>query len=105
MGYKKRVTLASSPSADNLRQRLVVEWRKEEDNGQEPIIIEEPSGPYQMTRLYVIWQDWAELSQQERSEIIMDAFEELRSQEDVLKVSVAMGLTHEEAKRMGIDYE
>ncbi|MDQ2730731.1 MAG: hypothetical protein M3Y56_03650, partial [Armatimonadota bacterium] len=70
----------------------------------EPIIVEE-SGPNSPVHLYVIWSDWAELNQQERSEIIMEAFEDVNGLENVLNVTVAMGLTPVEAKRMHIEYQ
>ena len=40
-----------------------------------------------------------------RSETIMDASEEVLGVEESLKVTVAMGLTKEEAKRLNIRYE
>jgi hypothetical protein len=53
----------------------------------------------------VIWSDWGDFNQQERSEIIMDAYEEARGSDLVSLVTVAMGLTPTEAERMGIEYE
>jgi hypothetical protein len=50
----------------------------------------------------VIWDEWAPLSQQDRSEIIMDAYVRAKGQGDAVRISVAMGLTAAEAARMGI---
>ncbi|WP_165373280.1 hypothetical protein [Sorangium cellulosum] len=52
--------------------------------------------------IYVIWDDWGTLGQQERSEIIMDAYEEAQGQQRALGVAVAMGLTRAEGQRMGV---
>lgn len=104
MGVKKRLIHEVPENASELRERLVEEWRKAEDNNQEPIIIEERESAFQPIHLYVIWSDWGDLSLQDRSEIIMDAFERLRDTNDVLDVSVAMGLTPSEAERIGLRY-
>ncbi len=53
----------------------------------------------------VIWDKWGELTQTERSEIIMDVVDNLAGDDRLpadSPVTVAMGLTREEAKRMGI---
>jgi hypothetical protein len=42
------------------------------------------------------------MEQNQRSEIILKAFEAARTKEDALKVTVALGLSAQEAKRMGI---
>jgi hypothetical protein len=54
---------------------------------------------------YVIWDKWRGLSQLDRSEIIMDVAENLSGDKmlpDISLITVAMGLTPEEAKRMRI---
>jgi len=55
--------------------------------------------------IYVVWDEWQELTQTERSEIIMDVVDNLAGEDRLPEnspVTVAMGLTAEEAKRMGI---
>lgn len=49
--------------------------------------------------IYVIWDDWKDLEQIDRSEIIMRVFEVIEGKEKARKVTVAMGLTSAEAKR------
>jgi len=80
------------------------EWRDPKESGQPLIIIEgylnEP------THVYVIWDQWRGMNQAERSEIIMDALEGLDGEHRIQNldlVTVAMGLTAEEARRMGIE--
>jgi hypothetical protein len=45
---------------------------------------------------------WADLDQQDRSEIILFAYEQIAAPAEVTQVTVAMGLTHPEAHNMGI---
>jgi len=56
-------------------------------------------------RVFVIWDEWSAMPQQERSEIIMDAHEEVNGLDKAAQTTVAMGLTVEEAERMNIHYE
>ena len=105
MPVKKMVRTGPSPSAAELTRRLVEEWRNPESTAAQPVILEESQGANQPRHVYVIWDEWEDLSQTERSEIIMDAYEQRYGLEQSLAVTVAMGLTAEEADRMGIRYE
>ncbi len=104
MPVKKLVKNLPSPEARKLKRQLEAEWRNTASTKAQPIILEERTGAGQPLHLYVIWDDWADLPQVERSEIIMDAFEELFGQDKCLDVTVAMGLTPTEADRLGIHY-
>lgn len=93
------------PEAEQYTSRLLAEIKDPQAEGQ-PLIIIEPNieSP---SHVYVIWDEWAALSQSERSEIIADVIYKLYG--DGVKVknpanlTVAMGLTSAEAKRMGIE--
>lgn len=103
MPVKRRLVRTRPANADELTRLLHGEWTKPRRSGQPLIIIEgKAREPY---HIYVVWDAWRELNQTERSEIIMDVVENLAG-EDCLPtsspVTVAMGLTTEEAKRMGI---
>lgn len=104
MPIRHRKMSARHPKAEKLRNRLLQEWRDPDDSLAEPVIIEEGGTQNRPTHLFVVWSEWAGLNQQERSEIIMEAFEELRGAAQGLHVTVAMGLTQEEANRMNIGY-
>ena len=83
---------------------LMNEWTKPKQKGQPIIVLEGKKGEPQ--HVYVIWDKWQGLEQRDRSEIIMDVVENLSGKHafpDSTTVTVAMGLTPEEAKRMGID--
>ena len=55
--------------------------------------------------MYVVWSAWNALGREMRGEIIMDAAEKAKPESDVLKITVAMGLTPDEADRFGIQWK
>lgn len=80
------------------------EWTKPKKTGQPLIIIE--GGKDEPTHVYVIWDKWGDLTQTERSEVIMDVVDNLAGKDRLppdSPITVAMGLTGAEAKRMGIE--
>jgi hypothetical protein len=104
MPVTRRLRPGPSPAGQALLDRLAAEWRQPTPGAQQPIIIEETASPNQPVHLYVIWDDWAPLGSIERSEIIMDAYEQLHGRGGAVQVTVAMGLTPVEADRLGIRY-
>jgi hypothetical protein len=91
-------------AAEDLRQELIEELRAPRESGQ-PEVLFEGGGKGQPVHVYVIWDQWGDLPQQERSDVIMDAYEEHYGQDEALNVTVAMGLTSDEARRMGIEHD
>ncbi|GAB4459961.1 MAG: hypothetical protein OHK0029_23210 [Armatimonadaceae bacterium] len=100
--------------AAELEKRLTEEWKGSgavpsgEDAGA-PVLIEDeqPARIHVDSKplhLYVIWEEWDGLSHQERSEIIMDSYEATHDVRDVVRVTLAMGLTGAEAGKMGLEY-
>ena len=104
MPVKKLIRSGPTPAARALLNRLVDEWQRPDPNATQPIIIEESGGQNQPTHIYVVWDDWASLGSIERSEVIMEAYEEVRGRTGAINVTVAMGLTPAEADRLGIRY-
>jgi len=97
---------AADPAAQRLQARLVREWQNDAPPASQPVLIEAPGDRFNpSTHLYVIWDEWESLDQIRRSEIIMDAYEETHEPQELLRVTVAMGLTTAEAERLGIRYE
>jgi hypothetical protein len=105
MPVRKLSHVAPSPTHALLKDRLLWEWQSTTSTADQPVIIEEDTGANQPVHVYVIWDEWQQLPQLERSEIIMDAFEEKYGQQQSLNVTVAMGLTPIEADRLGIRYQ
>src|SRR5438105_339620 len=97
MPVKKLTRPMPSPAAQALLDRLVAEWRPPEPAAHQPIIMEGAAGQNQPVHLYVIWDDWTPLGSIERSEVIMDAFEQIQGRAGPNNVTVAMGLTPVEA--------
>ena len=104
MPVKKMQRRGPTPEARELVKRLVAEWRAKDSKAEQPVIIEEGGGANRPMHVYVVWDEWGDLSQVERSTIIMDAFEERYGEAKSLNVTAAMGLTPGEAGRMGIEY-
>ena len=100
----RRATARNRPTTViELEHRLTDEFRApDQQEGAQPIIIAEPSDPAPISRLFVIWDDWAELSIQERSEIIMNAYVAVNGLPAGVRITIAMGLTSAEAARMGV---
>lgn len=94
-----------SPSARVLIQRLAAEWKDANSTASQPIILEERNGAQRPVHVYVVWDEWSDLGGVERSEIVMEAFEQRYGREEVLNVTVAMGLTTAEAERLNIPFK
>jgi len=67
-----------------------------------PKIFEENFSRSASMHVYVIWQEWGEIKDTERSEIILEAYEQEKGRDFALTISVAIGLTPLEAREMGI---
>ena len=102
MPFRRATARARPPSAGDLEARLAQEMGTPTEEPNAPLIVAEPPGEGPITRLFVIWDEWESISQQDRSEIFMNAYVRAKGQADALKISVAMGLTKAEAARMGI---
>jgi hypothetical protein len=91
--------------ASQLVSRLVSEWAHPDSSAAQPIILEEREGVNRPVHVYVVWDDWADLTAVERSEVVMEAFIQRYGQEESLNVTVAMGLTPSEADNLQIPYK
>jgi hypothetical protein len=83
---------------------LASELTNPNSGNTEPVILLERDKQKRPLHVYVIWKQWRDVDRAERGEIIMDAAERHFSQDDVLNISIAMGLTPDEAKRLGLKY-
>ena len=90
-------------NVDVLQKRLTEEFLHPADAYSAPFInIERPGTSI---HLLVIWDDWRDLSQQDRSYLILRAYESAHGADAATEVSVAMGLTTGEAERLGFELE
>ena len=80
---------------------LAKEWQDELIEGERPdIYLDQPEGQFQPIHVYVAWDQWHELDSQTRSEIIMQAYQQVNAAEAV-RVTLALGLTKAEAAKKG----
>jgi hypothetical protein len=91
-----------TPLHDQLVDRLVREWTH--PAATEPVILEERSKLGGLIHVYVIWSDWAHLDRVQRGEVIMDAVVKVMPPGQTLDITIAMGLTPDEADRFGIKW-
>ncbi|MBV9850417.1 MAG: hypothetical protein JO250_12140 [Armatimonadetes bacterium] len=97
---------AEKPKIDpNFAEAIAQELRLQRPDGppDAPIIIEEetPRGSHLYVR--VIWDAWGDVPMEERGRIILDAYQKAQGADAVLKISNVLGLTHAEARRLGVE--
>lgn len=54
-------------------------------------------------RVWVVWDEWDEVSEVERSQIILEAYEQTLGKAEVQRLTLALGLTRREARDVGIE--
>jgi hypothetical protein len=91
-----------TPHYRKLVATLVKELRSNKPTGPKtaPQIIEEEDR-HNFLHVNVIWDAWNDVAPEDRGRIIMDAYEQERH-DDVQRITVALGLTHAESKRLGV---
>ena len=93
------------PDHDRLVAELVRHLKGEPGLPAFPKIAEDRVPLADNLRVCVSWDDWAGVSETERSVIIHEAYKQARGMPEMLRISVAMGLTPLEAKQRGIDLD
>ena len=105
MPVERRLGTRERIKTEQLFDRLLQEWQGPPATEGEPLIIEEsPQRGERPNHLYVVWSEWAELTPLERSRLILQAYERHRGRDLASSVTLAMGLTPEEAKRINIEF-
>ena len=105
MPVQRRVGTLERIKTEQLLERLLQEWRAQQAGEGEPLIIEEsPLRGGRANHLYVIWSDWTDLTPIERSKLIMQAYTQFRGSDLANSVTLAMGLTPDEARHMNIEF-
>lgn len=100
MPVKESLPSRELPEESELRSELEREIRSPGNAAEPLIVIERPHAD--SIHLFAVWSKFESLEQYVRSRILLDAFEAARGKNEALKVTVSMGLTPSEAKRMGI---
>lgn len=109
MPYTKRQPRRDlDPDHEQLVQALVQEFKQRSlvrdaiNYGQLPVIIEEQMRGSDRLRVYVIWPRWSTVREDHRSEAILDAYEREQGREVARRIVIALGLTPDEAKELGV---
>ena len=86
-------------------EAITQELRLEQAEGSPdaPLIIEEDAPYSERIHVTVIWDRWAQIGPQERSQIIVEAYEQVRGPGTFLTLTSALGLTHADAKKLGVE--
>jgi hypothetical protein len=101
MAVRDRLLRQDLPDEATLRAQLEAELRSPDDSTNDPlIVIERPHAT--SIHLFGIWSRFDGVDQYVRSRVLLDAFKAAKGEQEALKVTVAMGLTPEEAERMGM---
>ena len=99
--------IPAPPLAEYLEHLAAVaeELRLRQPDGPEdaPLIIEEHFRRHEMMSVKVLWDRWKGIPLEDRSRVIMDAYYKVRGAEAVLKLTPPLGLTHAEARRLGVE--
>lgn len=80
--------------------KLAAELKSERDFGQ-PLVYEQEYST-RKSRVTVIWDEWADASLEERSSVILRAYEQAEGKEAREKIALASGLTVPEATAAGM---
>jgi hypothetical protein len=91
---------ANDDRYQKLRARLIDEWQGRPGVQPLPDILEEEDASNRVVHVTVTWDEWSDLDAQTRSELIVDALQEVKGQAAIVDLSIAMGLTSAEAARL-----
>ena len=67
-----------------------------------PLVIEEKVRGLNRIYVTVVWNLWQDVHPEDRAAVILDAYQAARGDLEMLKISLAVGATPEEAKKMGL---
>lgn len=104
MPYKKIIPVrpVHDPALVNdIAQELRLQ--QSEGSPDAPLIIEEESRYTDRIHVTVIWDRWSHIGPEERSRIILEAYETVRGPGTFLSLTSALGLTRADAKKLGVE--
>ncbi len=99
---RKRRGLEEQPRTTNgdLAERLAEELRSERESGQP--VIDEQEFPTGKIRVTVIWDEWDHLSLEDRTAVILRAYDQAEGRPYRERIALASGLTMPEAHAAGM---
>ena len=104
MPYKK-IPLAKPETNPLFVEAIAQELRLAQAEGlpDAPLIIEEDAPYSERIHVTVIWDRWAQVTPEDRSRAIVEAYEQVRGPGTFLTLTSALGLTHADAKKLGVE--
>jgi len=99
-----RIVLAKPPKPavhDKLVKRLAQELRSPGDDVQ-PLILEQHIEGTGSRHVHVIWDTWSDLSDEQRSAIIDEAYSQTEGAKAASRITLASGVTPDEAVVLGL---
>jgi hypothetical protein len=98
------------PNHEQLVRALVQEFKEKSlsvaamtaSDEKAPVIIEEQMANSDRLRVYVKWAQWSGIREDHRTAAIFDAYERNFGREYARRIVIALGVTPEEAKDLGI---
>ena len=94
------------PRADpSLVAEIAEELRRRQETGdpEAPLVIQEDVPRTDYVHVTVIWDRWGALPAEERGRIILEAYEQARGVDAAQAISIAVGLTRDQARRLGLE--
>jgi hypothetical protein len=91
---------APSDRHENLVDELKVEL--ELGNNVQPAILEEEFPQTKSRHVYVIWDRWSSVADDERTDVILRAYAKLEGAEQAENIALAVGVTSSEAMEIGL---
>ncbi len=103
---RKKEQFRGHPEHDELVDVMAEHLGKNADSGSlaQPLILEEEIRGSSRFRVYVLWDRWDSVKDDERAQIILEAYQRAGGTEKMLNVSAALGVTSLEAKQLGIQF-
>jgi hypothetical protein len=92
---------APSPKHERFVKRLVQEFTASSTNLQ-PLILEEQVPSTKSRHVRVIWDAWKDLTDEQRSAVIVDAYTEAEGPEAAAEITIAEGVTPQDALALGL---
>ena len=94
--------LRSSDVPSDLVARLASEIKGSASFEVDAPYVREEATPFGTMQVTVMWDKWRDLSHEDRGKVITQAYLEASGPTEALKITVALGLTHEEARKLGV---
>jgi hypothetical protein len=90
-----------APRNDKLVKKLAQELTTESGNLQ-PLILEERLPVTKSRHVHVIWDAWKDVPDEERANVILDAYTQVEGEEAAEELTLAEGATPQEALALGL---